>query len=57
MLLDEPFGALDPGITGDMHELILKLWNMNKMTIFMVTHDLKESFQLVRGCSSSTECA
>jgi NitT/TauT family transport system ATP-binding protein len=46
LLLDEPFGALDPGITGDMHELILKLWNMNKMTIFMVTHDLKESFHL-----------
>jgi len=46
LLLDEPFGALDPGITGDMHELILKLWNMHKMTIFMVTHDLKESFQL-----------
>jgi NitT/TauT family transport system ATP-binding protein len=46
LLLDEPFGALDPGVTGDMHELILKLWNMNKMTIFMVTHDLKESFQL-----------
>jgi NitT/TauT family transport system ATP-binding protein len=46
LLLDEPFGALDPGITGDMHELILKLWNTHKMTIFMVTHDLKESFQL-----------
>jgi NitT/TauT family transport system ATP-binding protein len=46
LLLDEPFGALDPGITGDMHELILKLWNLHKMTIFMVTHDLKESFQL-----------
>jgi len=46
LLLDEPFGALDPGITGDMHRLILKLWNMHKMTIFMVTHDLKESFEL-----------
>jgi len=46
LLLDEPFGALDPGLTADMHELILKLWNMNKMTIFMVTHDLKESFAL-----------
>src|ERR1700733_13051647 len=46
LLLDEPFGALDPGITGDMHRLILKLWNTHKMTIFMVTHDLKESFQL-----------
>jgi NitT/TauT family transport system ATP-binding protein len=46
LLLDEPFGALDPGITADMHALILKLWNMHKMTIFMVTHDLKESFEL-----------
>jgi NitT/TauT family transport system ATP-binding protein len=46
LLLDEPFGALDPGITADMHALILKLWNMNKMTIFMVTHDLTESFAL-----------
>jgi NitT/TauT family transport system ATP-binding protein len=46
LLLDEPFGALDPGITADMHVLILKLWNMNKMTIFMVTHDLQESFEL-----------
>jgi NitT/TauT family transport system ATP-binding protein len=46
LLLDEPFGALDPGVTADMHQLILKLWNMNKMTILMVTHDLKESFYL-----------
>ena len=46
LLLDEPFGALDPGITADMHALILKLWNMNKMTIFMVTHDLSEGFAL-----------
>ena len=46
LLLDEPFGALDPGITADMHEIILKLWAMNRMTIFMITHDLKESFQL-----------
>ncbi len=46
LLLDEPFGALDPGITADMHALILKLWNMNKMTIFMVTHDVQESFAL-----------
>jgi NitT/TauT family transport system ATP-binding protein len=46
LLLDEPFGALDPGITADMHTLILKLWNLHKMTIFMVTHDLKESFAL-----------
>lgn len=46
LLLDEPFGALDPGITADMHTLILKLWNAHKMTVFMVTHDLRESFEL-----------
>lgn len=46
LLLDEPFGALDPGITADMHEIILRLWTLQRMTIFMVTHDLKESFQL-----------
>jgi NitT/TauT family transport system ATP-binding protein len=45
-LLDEPFGALDPGITADMHALILKLWAAHRMTIFMITHDLKESFEL-----------
>ena len=46
LLLDEPFGALDPGITADMHEIVLRLWSLNRMTIFMITHDLKESFQL-----------
>ena len=46
LLLDEPFGALDPGMTADMHEIVLKLWEMNRMTIFMITHDLKESFAL-----------
>jgi NitT/TauT family transport system ATP-binding protein len=46
LLLDEPFGALDPGITADMHALILKLWAAHRMTIFMITHDLKESFEL-----------
>ncbi len=46
LLLDEPFGALDPGITADMHQLILTLWAAHRMTIFMITHDLKESFEL-----------
>jgi NitT/TauT family transport system ATP-binding protein len=46
LLLDEPFGALDPGITADMHKLILELWSQNAMTIFMITHDLKEGFEL-----------
>jgi NitT/TauT family transport system ATP-binding protein len=46
LLLDEPFGALDPGLTADMHELILKLWRDNGMTIFMISHDIQESFKL-----------
>ncbi|MGF6922427.1 ABC transporter ATP-binding protein [Paraburkholderia sp. 40] len=46
LLLDEPFGALDPGIRKDMHELLSGLWREAKLTIFMVTHDLKEGFTL-----------
>ncbi|MGJ8679363.1 ABC transporter ATP-binding protein [Paraglaciecola sp.] len=46
LLLDEPFGALDPGIRNDMHELIHDVWQKNKLTIFMVTHDIKEGFEL-----------
>jgi len=46
LLLDEPFGALDPGIRADMHQLILKLWREHNLTIFMVTHDLSEGFYL-----------
>lgn len=46
LLLDEPFGALDPGITADMHALILGLWAEHRMTVFMVSHDIRESFQL-----------
>lgn len=46
LLLDEPFGALDPGIRADMHALILDLWREHKLTIFMVTHDLSEGFYL-----------
>jgi len=46
LLLDEPFGALDPGIRADMHQLILDIWRESKLTIFMITHDLKEGFSL-----------
>jgi NitT/TauT family transport system ATP-binding protein len=46
LLLDEPFGALDPGTRARMHELMLDLWKRTRMTIFMVTHDLKEGFKL-----------
>jgi NitT/TauT family transport system ATP-binding protein len=46
LLLDEPFGALDPGIRKDMHSLLLELWRETKLTVFMVTHDLSEGFHL-----------
>lgn len=46
LLLDEPFGALDPGIRLEMHELITRLWEDRKLTVFMVTHDLQEGFTL-----------
>jgi len=46
LLLDEPFGALDPGIRRDIHELMLRLWNENELTVVMVTHDLSEAFRL-----------
>lgn len=46
LLLDEPFGALDPGTRAQMHALIKQLWREHKMTIVMVTHDIKEAFGL-----------
>jgi len=46
LLLDEPFGALDPGIRSDMHELVLDVWKKTQINIFMITHDLREGFYL-----------
>lgn len=46
LLLDEPFGALDPGIRLDMHALITRLWQDHGLTIVMVTHDIGEAFKL-----------
>jgi NitT/TauT family transport system ATP-binding protein len=46
LLLDEPFGALDPGIRADIHVLMKRLWNETELTIVMVTHDLSEAFRL-----------
>ncbi|QJF51192.1 ATP-binding cassette domain-containing protein [Roseobacter ponti] len=46
LLLDEPFGALDPGTRLAMHAFLLELRAETGMTVFMVTHDLEEGFKL-----------
>lgn len=46
LLLDEPFGALDPGISQDMHELLLNIHSKLNFGVVMVTHDISEAFKL-----------
>lgn len=46
LLLDEPFGALDPGTRLKMHDFLMDLRRETGMTVFMVTHDLEEGFKL-----------
>ncbi len=46
LLLDEPFGALDPGTRAQMHALIKPLWAEHRITVILVTHDIKEAFAL-----------
>ncbi len=46
LLLDEPFGALDPGIRKDMQDLVRELHRELGLTVIMITHDLAEGFQL-----------
>lgn len=46
LLMDEPFGALDPITRQSMHEEFLELNQKIGKTILMVTHDLSEAFKL-----------
>ena len=43
LMMDEPFGALDPGTREDIQLFLLKQWKEHDMTIFFVTHDLEEA--------------
>jgi NitT/TauT family transport system ATP-binding protein len=43
LLLDEPFSALDPVTTDEMHKYLLKVWQETKKTIVMVSHSIEEA--------------
>jgi sulfonate transport system ATP-binding protein len=43
LLMDEPFGALDALTRIHMQQELLKLWQMEKMTVLLVTHDIDEA--------------
>jgi len=46
LLLDEPFSALDPKTTAELHDDILKIWHETKKTIVMVSHLIEEAVSL-----------
>ncbi|MFT8349590.1 ABC transporter ATP-binding protein [Clostridium saccharoperbutylacetonicum] len=46
LLLDEPFGALDALTKIMLQEEILKIWEKEKTTMIMVTHDIEEAVYL-----------
>ena len=46
LLLDEPFGALDALTKIILQEEILKIWEKEKTTMIMVTHDIEEAVYL-----------
>ncbi|MDX8376467.1 MAG: ABC transporter ATP-binding protein [Mariprofundales bacterium] len=50
LLMDEPFGALDPGTREDLQVFLLELWEEYGLTIIFVTHDLDEAILLGTRC-------
>lgn len=43
ILMDEPFGALDPQTRMDMQDLLVSLWREVEATVFFVTHSIEEA--------------
>lgn len=46
LLLDEPFSALDPVTTEEMHKYLLDIWFKTGKTIIMVSHSIEEALLL-----------
>lgn len=46
LLMDEPFGALDPYTKSSMQLLIRNIWKLENTTIIFVTHDIEEALFL-----------
>jgi NitT/TauT family transport system ATP-binding protein len=46
ILMDEPFGALDPTTRLHMQALLVELWREAEATVFFVTHSIEEAVYL-----------
>jgi bicarbonate transport system ATP-binding protein len=46
LILDEPFGALDAITKEELQEELLTIWNTQKCTVLMITHDIDEALFL-----------
>ena len=46
LLLDEPFGALDAFTRMAMQQEVLRIWEQDKTTMMIVTHDIDEAIYL-----------
>jgi ABC-type nitrate/sulfonate/bicarbonate transport system ATPase subunit len=46
ILMDEPFGALDPETRFNMQDLLVSLWREVQATVFFVTHSIEEAVYL-----------
>ncbi|OGQ86180.1 MAG: hypothetical protein A2289_01875 [Deltaproteobacteria bacterium RIFOXYA12_FULL_58_15] len=46
ILMDEPFGALDPSTRLRMQDLLIELWRELEATVFFVTHSIEEAVYL-----------